>query len=107
MESQVLFVLIYKTGYGSEGFPVGVFQTEELAKQNICIHEKNRSISFNESGVMYEVYKCIQDVCERKLVYMESRKTNKNILNITTTNFQVDGDIPDVRFYSQVVNESS
>jgi hypothetical protein len=107
MQSRPLFVVLFKTGYGSEGYTIGVFQTEELAKQVIYEHEKNRSCSFNESGVIYEVYKCKEDVYGREIVYKETRRTNKNILNITTTDFQVEGDdSPVEKHYSHIIREN-
>lgn len=107
MQSRTLFVLLFKTGYGSEGYPIGVFQTEELAKQVIYEHEKNRSPSFNESGVVYEIYMCTEDVYAREIVYRETRRTSKNILHISTAEFPSDGSSPSIKHYSHVVRENS
>jgi hypothetical protein len=76
-----MFVVLFKTGYGSEGYPIGIFQTEELAKQTIHEHETRRSPSYNESGVLYEIYVCNADVYGRELVYTESRRVVNNLWN--------------------------
>ena len=106
MQSNALFVLLFKTGYGSEGYPLGVFKTEELAKQTIYEHEKKRSPSFSESGVIYEVYMCTEDVYAREIVYKEVRRTNKNILNITRCVYPADKCEPNVDYYSHVIREN-
>lgn len=83
-----MFVVLFKTGYGSEGYPIGIFQTEEMAKQTIYEHEKRRSPTYNESGVLYEVYLCNVDVYGRELVYSESRRVVNNLWNITVKEYE-------------------
>jgi hypothetical protein len=101
-ESPELFVLLYKTGYGGEGYPVGVFTSPEYAKTAILDHEKKRSASYNESGVLYEIYVCKISASTRTLLYSESHKiTTQGILHVTTTDYTEEPVV--VNHYSQRV----
>lgn len=87
------YVLLFKTGYGSEGFPIGVFTTIELAQHAISENEKTRSASYSSSGVFYEIYICSLDDYSRAIIYSETyRMTNEGRVQVSIQDY-TSGDI--------------
>jgi len=83
-----VFVLLYKTRYGSEGYPVGIFASLETAKTAILDHEKKRSASYNESGVLYEICLCKMGELFYKIIYSEAHKVSYDgVLSITVKDY--------------------